>query len=163
MNALTRWDPFREMQTFRSMMDRFFDEPFAGAPQLWTQRGEGFPLALDVAEDENGYIVTASVPGVEPDQIEITLTDNVLTIKGETKSEQESDQQNYHLRERRYGSFMRSVTLPMGVNAEQVEATHENGVLTLRLPKSEEQKPKRISVKGIVHGEYNGGNAVSPA
>jgi HSP20 family protein len=163
MNALTRWDPFREMQTFRSMMDRFFDEPFTGAPQLWAQRGEGFPLALDVAEDENSYIVKASIPGVDPEQVEITLTDNVLTIKGETKSEQESDQQNYHLRERRYGSFMRSVTLPVGVDAEQVEATNENGVLTLRLPKSEAQKPKRISITNTIQGQHNGGQTASAA
>lgn len=155
MNTLTRWDPFREMETFRETMDRMFDEPWRGRPGLWLQRSEGFPLALDVAEDDTDYIVKASMPGVDPDQVEITLTDNVLTIKGETKSDQDTDEKNYHVRERRFGSFMRSVTLPVPVDADKVEATHENGVLTLRLPKAEAAKPKRISVQKTI-GEHAG-------
>ncbi len=152
MNSLTRWDPFREMQTFRDVMDRFFEEPWAEAPRQWMQRTEGFPLALDLAEDDANYIVKASVPGVDPENVEVTLTDNVLTIKGETKGEKDVDEKNYHLRERRFGSFTRSVTLPMPVDSEKVEATHENGVLTLRLPKTEAVKPKRIAVKKTING-----------
>lgn len=153
MNALTRWDPFREMQTFREMMDRFFEEPWLDTPRLWSQRAGEFTLALDVAEDDERYIVKASVPGVDPDQIEVTLTDNVLTIKGETKSEKDVEEKNYHLRERRFGRFTRSVTLPMPVDADAVEATHENGVLTLHLPKTEAVKPKRITVQQTVNGK----------
>ena len=156
MNALTRWDPFQEMQTFRNLMDRFFDEPFMASPRLWQQGNAEFPLALDVAEDEDNYIVKASIPGVDPENVEITLTDNVLTIKGETKGEQEKQQRNYHLRERHFGAFMRSITLPATVNPDKVEATNENGVLTLRLPKSEAVKPKRITVKTTVDGQHNG-------
>lgn len=152
MNTLTRWDPFQDMQTFRSMMDRFFDEPWRDASRQELQRPSGFPLALDVAEDDGAYMVKASIPGVDPENVEITLTDNVLSIKGETKSDKDVEEKNYHLRERRYGSFMRSVTLPMPVDAEQVEATHENGVLTLRLPKTEAVKPKRITVNKTVNG-----------
>ena len=124
MNALSRWEPLREMQTMRSMMDRLFDEPFMNAPQLWSQRPEGFPLPLDVIEKENEYVVKASIPGVDPDQVEITLTDNVLTIRGELQEERESDDErgNYHIRERRYGTFLRQVSLPVPVNAEQVQA-----------------------------------------
>ena len=153
MNALTRWDPFREMQSMRQVMDRFFDEPFFEAPRLWSQRLEGFPLALDVMEDDAYYTVKASIPGVEPDQVEVTLNDNVLTIKGETKSEKDVEEKNYHLRERRSGSFMRTVTLPTTVDADKVEATHEHGVLTLRLPKTEAVKPKRIAVKPTVESK----------
>ncbi len=153
MTNLTRWEPLREMQTMRDMMDRFFEEPFIGGPRQWTQTDHNYPLALDVAEDENHYIVRASVPGVAPDEVDVTLTDNVLTIKGETKSEENIDETNYHLRERRYGSFMRSITLPAAVDADQVEATHENGVLTLRLPKTEAVKPKRIAIKNTVNGQ----------
>lgn len=153
MNSLTRWEPMRELQTMRSLMDRLMDEPFFSAPQLWSQRGEGFSLPLDVIEEENEYIVKASMPGVEPDQVEITLTDNTLTIKGETKSESENSQTNYHVRERRYGSFMRQISLPMAVDADKVDATHENGVLTLHLPKSETSRPKKISVKTTVQGQ----------
>ena len=153
MNTLTRWEPTRELQTMRSLMDRFFDEPFFSAPQLWSQRGENFPVPLDVIEEEGEYIVKASMPGVNPEEVEITLTDNVLTIKGETKRESETNQSSYHVRERHFGSFMRHLTLPMPVNAEDVEATHENGVLTLRLPKTEAAKPKRIPVRNTVDGQ----------
>ena len=151
MTALTRWDPFREMQTMRHVMDRFLDEPFFDAPRLWSQRADGgFPLALDVMEDDEAYVVKASIPGVEPDQVDVTLTDNVLTIKGETQTEKDTEEKNYHVHERQSGSFMRSVTLPMTVDADKVEASQEHGVLTLRLPKAEAVKPKRITVKKTV-------------
>ncbi len=152
MATLTRWDPFREMMTFRNVMDRMFDDPFFEMPRTWQSQGESFPLALDVLEENDDYIVKASVPGVDPNQIEITLSDNMLTIKGETKSEQDVEEKNYHLRERRYGSFTRSISLPMPVDSTKVDATHENGVLTLRLPKAETVKPKRITVKPTLNG-----------
>ncbi len=153
MSTLTRWEPFREMQTMRELMDRIFDEPFFEAPRLWSRPLEGFTPAMDVAEDDAGYTVKVTIPGVEPEAVEVTLTDNVLTVKGETKAEKDMEQKNYHIRERRYGSFMRSITLPMPVEADQVEATHEHGVLTLRLPKAEAVKPKRITVKTTVNGK----------
>lgn len=152
MNTLTRWEPFREMHTMRDLMDRIFDEPFFEAPRLWTRQTEGFTPAMDVAEDDANYVVKVTLPGVEPDQVEITLTDNILTIKGETKIEKDMEEKNYHVRERRYGSFTRSISLPMPVEAEHVDAIHEHGVLTLRLPKAEAVKPKRITVKQTVNG-----------
>lgn len=156
MNTLSRWEPMREMQTMRQIMDRFFDEPFAMTPQLWGAQGEGFMPALDVLEEEDGYTVKVSLPDVDPNDVEITLTDNVLTIRGQTKQETESEKKNYHLRERRFGSFMRQVALPMPVEGDQVEATSEHGVLTLHLPKAEAVKPKRISVKNVIHSQANG-------
>ena len=158
MNTLTRWEPVRELQTMRSLMDRFFDEPFFAAPQLWSQRGENFQLPLDLLEEEGQYIVKASMPGMSPDDVEITLTDNVLTLKGESKHESENNESNYHVRERHFGSFMRQIALPTAVNADEVEATYENGVLILRLPKTEAVKPKRINVKNTVEGSssHNG-------
>ena len=152
MNTLTRWEPMRELQTMRSLMDRFFDEPFFSAPSVWSQRTEAFPVPLDVIEQEDHYLIKASMPGVIPEEVEITLADNVLTIKGETKHESESSEANYHVRERRYGSFMRHLSLPMAVNSDEVDASFEHGVLTLRLPKSESAKPKRISIKHTVEG-----------
>lgn len=146
MTTLTRWEPFREMANLSRMMDRFFDEPFGEMPVLW-RRGDGYNLALDVAEQEDKYIVKASVPGIKPEDVEITLTDNVLTIKGETKEE------NYHLRERRFGSFMRSIALPNSVDADKIEAVNEHGVLTLTLPKAEAVKPKRIEVKKMIESK----------
>jgi HSP20 family protein len=108
-------------------------------------------LALDVAEKDDAFIVKASVPGVPAEDVEVTLTDNVLTIKGEMKADKEINEENYHLRERRFGSFMRSVTLPTAVDADKIEAVNENGVLTLTLPKAEAVKPKKIEVKKLVN------------
>lgn len=157
MNSLTTRrmmrEPVRELQAMRSLMDQFFDEPFFSAPSLWSQRNDSFSLPLDLIEDEGEYIVKASIPGIDPEDVEITLTDNVLTIKGESKHETESNDKNYHMRERRYGSFMRQIALPMGVDADAVEATNENGVLTLHLPKSEAAKPKKIAVKKMVESK----------
>ncbi len=152
MNTLTRWEPMREMQTMRQVLDRFFDEPLFAAQQALGQRGEGFMPALDVIEEENEYIVKASLPDVDPTNVEITLTDNILTIRGETKQETEHEKKNYHVRERRFGSFMRQVSLPMAVESDKVEATSEHGVLTLHLPKAEAVKPKKIAIKTVVNG-----------
>jgi HSP20 family protein len=146
MSNLVRWDPFREMMALRKGMDRLFDEMLE-SPQ-WPTEGMGeHRLALDVTEKEDRFVVKASLPGINPDDLEINLTDNILTIKGEVRQEEEKEGEKYHLRERRYGRFVRSLTLPVSVNDRQCEATYENGVLTLELPKSEEAKPKRISIK----------------
>lgn len=150
MTALTRWDPIREMSTMRNTLDRLFNERLFDMPLMWERNPESMSLALDVAEETDKYIVKASVPGVKPEEVEITVTDNVLTIKGETKEDTEIKEENYHLRERRYGSFMRSVTLPAPVNADKIEAVHENGVITLTLPKSESVKPKKIELRKMV-------------
>jgi len=151
MTTLTRWEPFREMAAMRKAMDRMFGDSFE-FPQQWERENTWGP-ALDVSEKDDGYIVKASIPGVAPEDVEITLTDNILTIKGETKAEKEDKQENYHLRERHYGSFMRSVTLPTTVDADKVDAVNEHGVLTLTLPKSEAVKPKRITIKSTVNGQ----------
>ena len=150
MTTLTRWEPFRELTTMRDMMDRFFDEPFTRLPTLWEREPNTLSLALDVMENPENYVVKASVPGVKPEEIEITIDNNMLTIKGETKEETEREEGNYHLRERRSGSFYRSVALPANVKADQIEAVNENGVLTLTLPKAEETKPKKIEVKKMI-------------
>lgn len=151
MAYLTRWDPFREMAALRNTVDRLFDESMQSAD--WEGRSIG-ALALDVAENEDGYIVKASLPGVNPDDIEVTLTDNTLTVRGEIKADTDIDEKNYRLRERRSGTFMRSVTLPVPVDSEKVEAVNEHGVLTLRLPKAEAVKPKKIAVRKMI--ESNG-------
>jgi HSP20 family protein len=157
MTTLTRWQPIRELVTLRNdmdnLMERFFAEPFFGNAPTWSQRNGGaWHLALDVAEEADHYLVKASIPGINPNDLEITLTDNVLTIKGETKEEHAAKETNWHVRERRYGTFLRSVTLPAPVEADKVEATNEYGVLTLRIPKAEAVKAKKIAVKSPVNG-----------
>ena len=148
MSKLVRWDPVREMLSLRDSMDRFLEEPFFQNPRLWERSMMmEWNLALDVAEEDDAYVVTASLPGIAPEDVEITLTDNVLTIQGEISKDEEIDEQKYHIRERRFGRFGRSVTLPNAVAADQVEAVSENGVLKLTLPKTEEVKPKRIEIR----------------
>lgn len=148
MTSIVRWDPFREMAALRNTMDRLFEEPFMQRSILWERPAfEEWSLALDVIEDDDKYTVKASLPGVDPDDIEVTLTDNVLTIKGEMKQDEEFEEENYHLRERRFGRFTRSIALPAKVQADKVEAINENGVLTLYLPKAEEVKPKKIAIR----------------
>ncbi len=138
-----RWDPFREMAQLRATMDRLLNEtrnlPLASEETIWI-------LPLDVSETEDAFLVKASIPGVNPDDIDISLTDNVLTIKAEIKAEKEIEEAQYHLRERRFGVFSRSITLPTAVDADNVEATYENGVLNLTIPKAEEVKPRKIEV-----------------
>ena len=158
MNSLTRWEPYRELQTMRQMMDRLLDDDFLRPLNLWERGGEATTgLALDVAEKDDAYIVKASLPGVNPEDVEVTLTDNVLTIRGETREDKDIKQESYHLRERRFGSFARSVTLPNAVNADKIEAVNENGVLTLTLPKAESVKPRKIEVKRMINGTSSGG------
>lgn len=152
MTRLIRWDPYREMS---NMLDRFFEEPISE----WRTTDFNLNLPLDVAESEDEFIVKASVPGIDPDDIDITVTKNTLTIKGEMKKEEETEEERYHLRERRYGRFTRSITLPTSVNTDMIDANYENGVLVLHLPKTEEMKPKRIEVRSgekMLEGHFEG-------
>jgi HSP20 family protein len=132
------------MMTLRNLMDRWM-EPAWSPTTNWQPLS--WDLALDVAETDDDFVVKASLPGINPDDLEITYDNNVLTIKGEVKEEKDVEEQRYHLRERRYGSFSRSISLPTTVKADAIEAGYEAGVLTLHLPKAEEAKPKRIPVR----------------
>lgn len=145
MFNIIRRDPYRDLAQMRNMIDRFFDDTFFD--QDWgTLPGFSETLPLDVEEKDNEFVVSASLPGINPDDLDITYTGSTLTIKGEIKEEKEEKGQ-YHLRERRYGSFARSITLPSSVKADKIDASYEAGVLKLRLPKAEEAKPKRIPIK----------------
>jgi HSP20 family protein len=102
---------------------------------------------VDVAENKDDFIVKASVPGIKPDDLDISYADDTLTIRGEIKSDNEYKEDQYHFRERRYGSFSRSISLPTKIKGDAIEASYQDGVVTLRLPKTEEVKPKRIAIK----------------
>ena len=146
MNSMIRWNPFGEMARMRSEIDRLFEDAFNAPTGKWERSSVwGFPL--DVTEGDEAFTVKAAVPGMKADDLDITITDNVLVIKGETEAEETREEEKVHLRERRYGSFMRSISLPVPVEADQVKASYESGILTLNIPKAEVVKPKRISVK----------------
>lgn len=152
MSDLTRWDPFREMLTLRSAMDRWMDNALSGvSTNVSTEwAGNTWSVALDVNETADEYIVKASLPGLKPEDLDVTFNNGVLTLKGELKEEQESKEARWHLRERRYGTFTRSIQLPTSINGEAIQASYDAGVLTLVLPKLEEAKPRKIQ---ITHGE----------
>jgi HSP20 family protein len=151
MSDIIRWNPFREMVSMRNAMDRMFEDALIGPEWDWRQAGR-WQLSLDIVENDDEFTVKASIPGINPDDLEITLSGKILTIKGETQGESESDQGKYHLRERRYGSFSRRVSLPTEINDKEVKASYDSGVLTLTLPKSEDTKPRRIEVHKVIEG-----------
>lgn len=147
MTQLTRWEPFRDLITLREAMDRLFDESVVrpGSAEL-APRAAG-TLAVDMYETDEAVVVKTAVPGVDPEDIDISMTGDTLTIKGETRAEGEVEQESYVCRERRYGAFARSLTVPVPVEADDADAEFEDGVLTLTLPKAEQVKPKAIEVK----------------
>ena len=151
--TMMRWEPFREMMSLRNAMDRLFEEGVVRPVRLWPEleRGE---LSLDMYQTANDLIIKAALPGVKPEEVDISITGDMLTIKGEHKVEQEAKQENYFYKERRYGTFSRSIIIPVQVKSEKAEAVFENGVLTLTLPKAEAVKPKQIKVKskGMIEG-----------
>ncbi len=153
MASLVRWNPRRDMMSLRDEMNRLIEQAFNGGSLVEWQPSTNWGLPMDVAENDDAFIVTASVPGMNPDDLDITITDNVLTIKGEYKADETVEDEQYHIRERRYGSFGRSITLPVTVNADGVEADYNNGVLTLTVPKAEEMKPRRIAVQVHSNGQ----------
>ena len=146
MASLVRWEPFNDLISLREAMDRLFEESIVRPRSGWLAPAEG-ALSVDMYETDDAVVVKSAIPGVDPDDLEISITGDVLTIKGETKAEEDVEEENYIYRERRYGSFCRSLAIPIPVVADEAEAEFENGVLTLRLPKAEEIKAKPIKVK----------------
>ena len=125
------------------LFDRFFED--FGLPSLITEE-TSFSPTLDVSETEKELIVKAEVPGMDKEDIGINLSDGLLTIKGEKRHEKKEEKENYHCIERRYGTFSRTMRLPVDVETDKVDATYKDGVLTITLPKSETAKPKKIEV-----------------
>jgi HSP20 family protein len=153
MATIMRWDPFQDLRDAQDELAQM-NPMLAQALGLYGQpQGSGratttaWAPALDISERKDAYLVTVELPGVEADDLEITLEDGLLTIQGERQFAQESSEQQFHRVERRYGAFRRSITLPAQVQAEQIEASFENGVLRIVVPKMEEAKPKRIQVR----------------
>ncbi len=144
MSNLTRWEPVREMMTLREAMDRLFDDAFTRP--LNARDGWSTP-AIDMYQTDNEVVVKAAIPGFKADDVQINVTGDVLTLRGEMKYEEEKKDKAWHIREQRWGTFERSVTLPTDVKADKASADFEDGILTITLPKAEEVKPKTIIVK----------------
>lgn len=130
--GLMRWSPMWDME-------KIFGE------DLW--EGADFSPAIDVRQDKDNVIVETSLPGIDPDKVEISVENDVLTISGHTEDKKEVKREDYYRKEMREGSFSRSIILPMGVKANEAEANYEKGILKIKLPKAEEAKPKKIAIK----------------
>ena len=153
MATMTRWDPFQDLRSAQDEMAQM-SPMLAQALGLHGQpQGSGratttaWAPALDISERKDAYLVTVELPGVEADDLEITMEDGLLTIQGERHFAHDSSEQQFHRVERRYGAFRRSITLPAQVQAEQIEASFDNGVLQIVVPKMEEATPKRIQIR----------------
>ncbi|MFV2045555.1 MAG: Hsp20/alpha crystallin family protein [Anaerolineales bacterium] len=147
MADLIRWEPFRESRLLHDTLDRFMERALYAEPWF---NGSGIERpALDMLQNEDEFVIKANVPGMKPEDIDISVSGDILTIRGEVteKKEEGGEGKAYLLRERRFRSFSRSITLPVSVEVDKAEARFADGVLTLTLPKSEEVKPKRIAVK----------------
>ncbi len=145
MAMLTRWDPFRELSTLQREMNRLFQDYSVGRGDEELSASSFVP-PVDIYEDEHSVILKMEVPGIEQKDLDIRVENNTLTVRGERKFEKDEKEENFHRIERRYGSFMRSFSLPQTVDTENINADYDNGVLKIRLAKREETKPKQIKV-----------------
>ena len=149
MANITRWDPFGDMLSLRQAMDRLFEDAFVRPRNLIHFNGEAgaATLAVDMYETENEIVLSAAVPGVKPEDLDISIQGDVLTIKGETRTTDEVTEESFYRRERRFGAFYRQVQLPKPVKSDGAEATFENGIVKLTLPKADEARERKIPVK----------------
>jgi len=144
--TLIRWEPFNELKRMENALDRMWGNFFRPARYLrpW---GEEWALPLDIYQTGDSVVVKTPLQGIKPEDVEVTIEGNTLTMRGESRADEEAKEEDYILRERRHGTFCRSVTLPAGLDTDKAEASYENGVLTLSIPRREEARPKSIKVK----------------
>jgi len=153
--SLIRWSPTRDLVSWPSELfsvqreiNRLFDDYFRGGSQADTSMSASlWTPAVDIAEKDSEYLVKVELPGVNKEDVKITLESNILTIRGEKKQEHEEKGKSFHRVERSYGSFQRSFTLPTTVKSDKIDAVYKDGVLHISLPKAEESRPKQIEVK----------------
>jgi len=148
--SIAKWSPFRELENMRREMDRLFEEFITPMRRRrWLERPEEAVISpnIDIYDAKNEIVVKAELPGVEKENIDLKITENNLTLKGEIKKEEEVKKEDCYARERSYGSFFRTIALPAEVDSPKAKATFKNGILEITLPKKEEAKPKEIKVE----------------
>ena len=145
MTVLTRWDPFRELNSLQGRLNRLFEEQYGNSREESLTAGAFVP-PVDIYEDQHSIQLKLEAPGIEEKDLDVKIENNVLTVSGERKFEEEEKEENFRRVERRYGSFIRSFTLPNTVNPEDIGADYNNGVLKIKLGKRAEAKPKQIRV-----------------
>jgi HSP20 family protein len=147
--AMERWDPFRDLMSIQNELNRLFGRTYAGESGASGAAGVGgsWLPPLDIYETNDRFVVTLELPGVEPGDVDVSVEDSTLSVRGERKFYSEVDEDSFHRVERRYGSFGRSLTLPPTADVEGIQASFDKGVLTVEVPKAEAAKPKKIEVK----------------
>jgi HSP20 family protein len=144
-SSMMRWDPFRDLMGIQGELNRLFGRTYAGeggASGAWVP-------PLDIYEEQGRFMVSLELPGIDPADVDVSVEDSVLTVKGERTFAAETNEENFHRIERRYGQFVRSLSLPSTADAEHIEASFDKGVLTIKVPKVEQAKPKKITVKAV--------------
>ena len=148
--AIVRWEPFRDLVGLQERMNRIFDETFrragrTGTDDDWSLGGSWAP-AVDIYEQEGNSVLKAELPGVDPKDVDVRVENNVLTLRGERKFDNEVKRESYHRIERAYGTFTRSFTLPNMIDTDKIKAEYKESVLRMCLPQKEEARPKQISI-----------------
>jgi HSP20 family protein len=144
--AMSRWDPFRELSSIQNELNRLFGRTFGTEGDEDARMAQWVP-AVDVAETQDRYVITAELPGVKPEEVDISVENSMLTITGERKFYSQNKEEDFHRIERRFGSFVRTLTLPSVADPERIQASFDDGVLTIEVPKREEAKPRKIQIK----------------
>lgn len=142
MPAVARFDPFRDITTLRDEMNRLFNRTVGDG----TSSGSAWTPAVDIFDTDQAIVLRAELPGLTPEDIDIEIDDNVLSLKGERRFQDELEEGRYYRLERAYGHFQRNVALPQGVKADEISASFDNGVLSVRVPKADEVRPRKIAV-----------------
>lgn len=145
--GLTPWNPFRELEEIRERMLDLVDPLFPLSRRKMAAEGGVWAPPIEVYEEKDKYVIKADLPGLNKEDIDVAVSKNVLTIKGERKAEKESQEKDYYYCERYYGNFLRSISLPGSVDANKIVATYKDGILSLELPKAEEEKEKKIDIR----------------
>jgi HSP20 family protein len=143
--TIVRWEPFRELSSLQTEMNRLFNAAFEG-PGGGNGGARRWTPAMDLLETEDEFVLRADLPGLSESDVNIEIEDNVLTVSGERETEHEDKREGFYRMERAYGSFSRSLTLPKGIDPEAVTAGFDRGVLEVRVPKPEQRKPRRINI-----------------
>jgi HSP20 family protein len=146
-DTIVRWEPFRDLASVQVELNRLFDRTFAGAPSVRPSAGSTWIPSMDVVEAQDRIVATLELPGIAPDQVEISIEDSTLTVSGTREQADEVEGERYHRVERRYGAFRRSIALPESADADRVEARFDKGVLAIEVPKVEPTQPKKIEIK----------------
>ena len=146
-DRLVRWDPFRDLVSIQDELSRLFGRTYGGSEALRPSAGGDWMPSMDVYETEDKIVAKLELPGIEPDDVDVSVEDSTLTVTGTREFSDEMNEESYHRVERRYGSFTRAITLPQTADTEKVNANFDNGVLTIEVVKAEKAKPKKIQVK----------------